>query len=66
MPTKPDDEELVIKTGGMTLGGWTGIRVSRGVERLPSGFVCELTEHYPGQLQSIVMPGATCKVLLSG
>lgn len=66
MPIKPDDEELVIKTGGMTLGGWTGIRVSRGVERLPSGFICELTEHYPGQLQAAVMPGATCQVLLSG
>ena len=66
MPIKPDDEELVIKTNGMTLGGWTGVRVSRGVERLPSGFVCELTEKSPGQLQSIVMPGATCQVLLSG
>ena len=65
MPIRPDDEELTIKTGGKTLGGWLSLRVMRGVERLPSGFMCQLTERYPGQAAQVaVEPGATCQVFL--
>ncbi len=64
---RPEDEELTIRTGGKTLGGWTEVRVTRGVERLPSDFEITLTEKYPGQAaQAIVEPGATCEVMLSG
>jgi prophage tail gpP-like protein len=66
MTILPEDDELTILTGGLKLGGWTGIRVSRGVERLPSGFVCEMTEEFPGALKAIVMPGQPCEVYLSG
>jgi prophage tail gpP-like protein len=64
---RPDDEELTIKTGGKTLGGWTRLRVTRGVELLPSHFEVELTERYPGSFsQVVVKPTATCQVYLSG
>jgi prophage tail gpP-like protein len=63
----PDDEELVIKTGGKYLGGWTSVRVTRGVELLPSHFEVELTERFPGQISEVIVePTATCEVSLSG
>ncbi len=65
MPIRPDSEELTIKTAGRILGGWLGVRVSRGVERLPSGYVVSLTERYPGQIgQVATTPGSTCEVFL--
>lgn len=67
MPIRPDDEELTIKTGGQTLGGWTRLQVTRGVELLPSHFEVELTETYPGQVNKVVVdPTTTCQVFLSG
>jgi prophage tail gpP-like protein len=60
----PDSEDLTILTGGKRIGGWLGVRVSRGVERLPSGFSLELTELYPGHPVAEVTPGSTCEVYL--
>lgn len=66
MPIDPSTEELTIVTGGVTLGGWLSARITRGVERLPSSFVIELTERFPGQVSAApVQPGATCQVFLS-
>jgi prophage tail gpP-like protein len=63
----PDQEELVIKTGGKFLGGWTSLRVTRGVELLPSHFEVELTERFPGQISEVIAdPTSTCEVSLSG
>jgi prophage tail gpP-like protein len=63
----PDAEELTIKTGGKTLGGWQEIHVVRGVERLPSAFYIRMTERFPGQLEEIsATPGATCEISMSG
>lgn len=65
MTVLPDSEELTIKTGGQTLGGWTSIRVTRGVEMMPSQFECHITERFPGQsTEAIVIPGSTCTVYL--
>jgi prophage tail gpP-like protein len=55
MPIRPDDEELTIKVGGQILGGWTRLRVTRGVELLPSHFEVELTERYPGVVGQVVV-----------
>src|ERR1700730_514843 len=63
----PDQEELVIKTGGLYLGGWTSLRVTRGVELLPSHFEVELTERFPGQINKVIVdPTSSCEVSLSG
>lgn len=67
MPIRPDDEELTIKTGGKTLGGWLNFRVLRSIEKCPSGFAIALTERYPGQAhQAVVEPFSPCEVFLSG
>jgi prophage tail gpP-like protein len=61
----PDQEDLTVKIGGQTIGGWVGARVTRGVERLPSGFALEFTELYPGQASpAVVTPGLDCTVNL--
>jgi len=60
-----DPNELTITVAGMTFGGWQDVRVTRGVERMPSDFEIVLTERYPGQLADVVMqPGQTCVVRL--
>lgn len=58
-----DDLTLII--GARHLSGWTRIRVTRGVERLPSDFEIEMTERYPGEADALVVqPGDICRVLL--
>jgi len=65
MTIAPDQEPLTIKTGGKVLDGWLSASVTRGVERLPSGFSVELTETYPGQAErAVVSPFAPCQVFL--
>lgn len=63
----PDQEELTIKVGGQVLGGWLRIRVTRGVELLPSHFDIETTERFPGQLKKVSAdPTSPCTIDLSG
>ena len=57
--------ELILLVGGRRLAGWTSIRVTRGIERLPSDFDIAMTERYPGQADDVaVKPGDACQVLL--
>lgn len=62
----PDSEELTIKTGGQTIGGWEHFSVTRGIELCPS--ICEinLTERAPTQVgKAIVTPFSPCEAFLS-
>ncbi|WP_176016645.1 phage baseplate assembly protein [Burkholderia sp. BCC0398] len=57
------DDELSLSIGGQSISGWTDVRVTRGIERLPSDFELGLTELYPGQLDRVVVqPGDECIV----
>ena len=59
----PPSDTLTIKTGGKILGGWLSARIERGIERLPSSYVIEITEFYPGQSGvAVVQPGAPAQV----
>ncbi|MGI4799376.1 MAG: phage baseplate assembly protein [Janthinobacterium lividum] len=61
--TVPDD--VTITTGGKIIGGWQAVRITRGIERMPSDFDIALTELYPGAADQIVIqPGASCVVKL--
>lgn len=56
-----DDVTLVIN--GATYGGWTRVRITRGVERLPSDFELELTDFYAADADVLqVHPGDPCVV----
>lgn len=57
-------DDLTLKAGGLDISGWNSIRVTRGVERMPSDFTLSMTERYPGELDFMVKPGDTCQVLL--
>ncbi len=49
---------LTVKLGGQRLDGWTGYRITRGIEKLPSGMVLEFTERYPALASNVVItPG---------
>lgn len=58
-------DDLMLNIGGQAISGWTEIRVTRGITRLPSDFEVGLTELYPGELDKIVItPGVPCTVSL--
>lgn len=58
-------DDLTLQISGQAISGWTEIRVTRGIERLPSDFEVGLTELYSGELDKVVIhPGAPCTVLL--
>jgi prophage tail gpP-like protein len=57
-----DDVTLLIR--GMQWGGWTDVRITRGIERLPSDFQVDLTEFAPGQDGIEILRGDTCVVMI--
>ena len=62
-----DDGELTLVIGDRAYSGWTDIRVTRGIERIPADFDIAATEEYGGALGDIVVqPGRECQVLLGG
>lgn len=56
-------DEITLTVGSRTIAGWTDVRITRGIERLPSDFEIGLTELYPGETDEIVVtPGDACVV----
>lgn len=46
------DNEVSATAGGQVLSGWTDVRITRGVERLPSSFTLSMTDITTSDLQS--------------
>ena len=57
-----DDVSLLI--GGRRWSGWTDVRITRGIERLPSDFELHLTEFSPTERAIQVKLGDACEVLI--
>lgn len=58
-------DDLVLTVGEREIMGWSEIRVTRGVERLPSDFSLSLMDYYPGSKEKqLVAPGELCTVRL--
>lgn len=57
-----DDVTLVV--GGRAWGGWKDVRITRGIERLPSDFELHLTERFPDAAALFVNPGDPCVVMI--
>lgn len=58
-------DDLTLMLDGSNVSGWERIRVTRGIERLPSDFEIEMTDVYPDELKSITaIPGQKCQVAL--
>lgn len=58
----PSDDVTVI-IAGVAYAGWQGVRITRGVERLPSDFELTLTDIYASEPDALqIKPGDTCVV----
>ena len=58
-------DDLKLRINGASLSGWTSVRVTRGIERMPSDFDISLTERFPDDASIVVaQPGDKCEVLL--
>lgn len=52
------DDTVWLSINGQKFGGWTSIRVTRGIERTPGDFQVSLTERYPDQPGKMdIIPG---------
>lgn len=60
---KPGDDTY-FRSNTRNITGWTNIRVTRGIERVPADFEIEFTEPYPGRNQVVVQAGDECRVYL--
>lgn len=58
-------DELILKVGNKIIQGWDEVRVTRGIERLPSDFDLTLMDYYPGTNEKqLVKKGDACQVML--
>lgn len=58
-------DDLVLTVGNRSIVGWDEIRVTRGIERLPSDFSLSLLDYYPGSNEKqLVAPGEICTVCI--
>lgn len=58
-------DEVVLSltdSGGVSnaISGWTDVRITRGIERMPSDFQISMSEVFPGIEQIIARPGMGC------
>lgn len=49
------DNDVSVTAGGQVLTGWTDVRITRGIERLPSDFNLSMTDVTPGTLNAVVV-----------
>jgi prophage tail gpP-like protein len=60
------DGEVELLVGDVLLSGWQEIRVSVGIERMPSDFSLGVTDAFPGQPAVPVQPGMPCVLKIRG
>lgn len=61
----PPSDDVSIVIGGKRLAGWTEVRITRGIERIPNDFELKLTERFPGQADAmVILPGQACEVFI--
>lgn len=59
--------DVALNVGGSAWGGWTQIRIQRGIEQVAGRFTLGLTERWPGQESAReIRPGDSCTVGIDG
>lgn len=58
------DDDVVLTVGGTSISGWQSVRITRGIERMPSDFDIALTERYPGLEDVTVSAGDACMLTI--
>jgi prophage tail gpP-like protein len=64
MSTFADSVSLVVGTTGAALRGWTDVRVTRGIERMPSDFGIGMTERFTDASLVTVTAGDPFQLLI--
>ncbi|MEM5372837.1 contractile injection system protein, VgrG/Pvc8 family, partial [Paraburkholderia azotifigens] len=59
-------DDVALLVNGETVSGWTTVRVTRGMERIPADFDIGLTERYPHRTDVVVMEGDPCVLSIGG
>lgn len=58
---------LELLVGGARYSGWTGMRVTRGMERAAADFSLTLSERWPERREPWrIVPGEACRILIDG
>lgn len=55
-------DELTLIVGGVRLGGWQRISITRSMDQVPANFNITVTEKYPNTTEVSVKPGQVCAV----
>jgi prophage tail gpP-like protein len=56
-----------LAVDGRRYGGWTAVRVTRGLERMAADFELTVTEAWPGRSEPwAIRPGSACRLLVDG
>jgi len=59
-------DDVALAVGGQHIAGWTTVRVTRGMERIPADFDIGLTERYPDTTDVVVSEGDPCVLSIGG
>lgn len=60
-------DDLTLTVNGAALSGWTSVRVTRSIEKVPADFEIAMTDRFPaGQSLVVCQPGDRCQVMLGG
>lgn len=61
--TSPPGDDVTVIINGQAYGGWQDVRITRGVERLPSDFELRLTDFYAADADMLqIKAGDSCVV----
>ncbi|KVN27354.1 Mu P family protein [Burkholderia pyrrocinia] len=47
---------------GVSVSGWSSVRVTAGIDRIPRSFELEMTERFPGAEDVLISPGDYCEI----
>ena len=61
------DGDVTINTGALDIAGWTDVRISGGLDRMPATFDLGMTETYPGAVaHNQLQAGQGCRIRIGG
>lgn len=63
---RPAMDDLTLTIAAAAISGWTSVRVTRGIERMPNSFEIALTSREASGLEVVAKDGDPCTVSLGG
>ena len=57
---------ISLTSNGNVISGWKEVRITRGIERIPSDFEISMTDAYTGIDEIVINPGDTCTLQIGG